>query len=338
MSALKSLWNELAETARGGHQSGYLLRLMATHAGCRIFAAQEMPSVLKSVVLAVPKDSIAALELPPDSSAFRCIVAAIEGLGDDQVGIVITLIDPDYEDLFVHLSSDIIGAASRESSPHKAVGAIFRTIERWRRFISRMGLGTLSDDEVQGLIGELSILSRLINLRDERTAVMAWTGPDDAIHDFSLGSTELEVKSHQGNPAGGIWVNDLAQLQPSPSCLLYLIVPRVFPSTPSGLPLPRFIEHLYKQLEGDPSALELFTRKLASIGYLESLSGRYTKNYTIGEISTYRVADGFPAIDPGTMPSAVEKVRYKLRLAPLEPWQVDGKPIIGNSQAPWGDS
>jgi hypothetical protein len=337
MNTLPSLWKELADTATEAPQQGYLLRLMEVHAGCRIFAALQMPDRLKSIVLGVPKDSLVALKILPDSAAFSCVVAEIEGLGEDQAGIVLILNDGNYEDLFVLLTSDIIHAVAIESSPHKAVGTILRTIERWRRFLLRLGLGSLSDDEVQGLIGEFAVLARLIGNHGERTAVMSWTGPEGAIHDFAVGGVEIEVKSHQGNPAGGIWINDLSQLQPDSASLLYLVTPRVAPAAVEGLSLPEFVERMKRLLVTDDSTCELFLMKLASVGYLETLAGRYTRNYTVGELSAYRVSDGFPAIEPRVVPSAVEKVRYKLRLTPLEPWHVDVQTIIGAGSTPWGN-
>ncbi len=337
MSILQSLWAALAGSVQGSPQPGFLLRMIGSHSGCRAFAALQMPGVLKCVVLGVPKNTLVGLDIPLNSSAFQCFVAEIEGLGDGQAGIVLTLNDAEYEDLFVRLSEDIINASAGESNPTKAVGAIFRTIERWRRFVQRMGLGTLSDEEVQGLIGELAVLARQISGHGEKASVMAWIGPDDAIHDFAIGAVELEVKSNQGNPAGGIWVNDLAQLQPDPAKSLYLIVPFISLAVKEGLSLPGFIGRLKMLLKADPLAVELFTMKLASLGYLDSLADRYTRIYTVREISSYRVSDGFPTIEPSSVPPAVEKVKYRLRLASLEPWRVDSRAIIGLGSAPWGD-
>lgn len=334
MNKLQFLWDELAGS--GGPPCGFLTRLLEAQAGCRIFAALKMPDKLPCIVIGVPRVALSALNIPPDSAAFRCIVSEIDGLGQDHAGIVLTLNDGKFKDLFILLSTDIINSASKEKSPQRAVSAIFRTIEKWRRFIQRLGNGTLSDEEVQGLIGELSVLARLINKYGERSGMIAWTGPEGALHDFVIGGMELEVKSHQGNPAGGIWINDLAQLQPTPASSLYLMVPYITLSAVSGLTLPNFIEHLKRLLTADDSAQELFLTKLASLGYLESFSGRYTRNYAIGDLAAYRVADAFPAIAPSVIPAAVEKVRYKLRLAPLEPWRIDPQTIIGSGSTPWG--
>lgn len=336
MITLQSLWRELTGAPKGVSNSGYLLRLVGTYSGCRCYAALRMPDGQKSLILGVHEGALSSRDMTADSAAFRCFIAKIDGLGDGQVGIVLTLNDVNYEDLFVLLLEDIIVTAKKESSANKAVISIFRTIERWRRFIERMALGTLSDEEVQGLIGEIAILARLVLVHGERSAVMSWIGPNNAIHDFAIGGIELEVKAHQGNPAGGVWINDLAQLQPDATDSLYLVVPSVTPAGSAGFTLPQFVQQLKDILGSDTAVEELFSMKLATVGYLDSLANHYLRRYVIGDVSAFRVGDGFPTIAPCMVPSAVDKVRYRLRLAPLEPWRMDVRAIIGLGIAPWG--
>jgi hypothetical protein len=333
MKTLQAHWIELLRENSDGISTGYLIRLIESHARCKIFAAIEKPSMKHAVVLSVPKTALSTIDNLPESSAFRCVIADIKGLGDGDAGIVLILDDITFEDLFVLLAKDIIAAAVNAPTPQRAVSAILNTIDHWRRFLFRCGNALLSDEEIRGLIGELIILACLISKYGARTAIAGWSGPSGALHDFVFPDCELEVKTYQEGRGSSIWINDLAQLQPQINPPLYLITIAISQTPDAGFSLPDYVNELKKSVIQDSKALELLMVKLAESGYLEGLAERYSaKQYLIDNINGYRVGSGFPSILQGSVPAEIDKVHYRLRLATLGQWGIDIFSIISSTE------
>lgn len=333
MKTLQTLWIELLRESSYGISTGYLIRLIESHAKCKIFAAIEKPSMKHAVVLSVPKTALCMIDNLPESSAFRCVIADIEGLGDGHAGIVLILDDAIFEDLFVLLAEDIIAQALNAPTPQRAVSAILNTIDHWRRFLFRCGNALLSEEEIRGLIGELIVLDCLISKYGAQTAIAGWSGPSGALHDFVLSDCKLEVKTYQGRRGSSIWINDLAQLQPQISPPLYLITVAISQVPDEGFSLPEYVNKLKKSVIQDSTALELFIVKLAESGYLEGLAEKYSaKQYLTDNINGYSVGSGFPSILQESVPAEIDKVRYRLRLATLGQWEKDIFSIIGSTE------
>lgn len=74
--------------------------------------------------------------------------------------------------------------------------AVNECTERWQDLLRLVG--RLGPEREVGLLGELWLLSRLIDGLGPRDALAAWTGPTRAPHDFRFGIHEIEVKSTRG--------------------------------------------------------------------------------------------------------------------------------------------
>ena len=135
---------------------------------------------------------------------------SLKGLPAGRWGSIIELKDRAFADLFEVLASDVLNAISRRGE-QTTLQSVLRCIERWRRFVERKG-EPLSDEEVQGLIGELVVLCRCVQRFGADAALAAWTGPDRALRDFELPDTSVEVKTYQGDDAATVMMSSPDQL------------------------------------------------------------------------------------------------------------------------------
>ena len=87
-----------------------------------------------------------------------------------------------------------------------------------------------------------------------------------------------------------------------------------------GLTLPQLVDRL-REKAADPSTVtEYVDDGLASLG-LNLYSGLVSQTaFRIGTISTYRVEDGFPRIETGTIPAGVSNLTYHISRSNLTPY------------------
>ena len=65
---------------------------------------------------------------------------------------------------------------------------------------------------------------------------------------------------------------------------------------------------------------------LADVGYLTAHAEFYSKRYTVADTIFYHIRDGFPLIDPTTLPVGVTNLKYALELGALSPF-ISASPI-----------
>lgn len=97
--------------------------------------------------------------------------------------------------------------------------ALRRSLRDWRALFEQLAL--LTPERQLGLLGELWLLDRLVNVHGA-SALDSWTGPKGEAHDFRIGNHQFEVKTTSGERRIHVISSD-SQLTPSPGHNLYLL-------------------------------------------------------------------------------------------------------------------
>lgn len=195
--------------------------------------------------------------------------------------------------------------------------AVVQVAEAWRAFWSPGDRAPLSEQIQRGLIGELLVLERLVDLGV--AAVDAWAGPDMDRHDFRTSHAALEVKTCLGLPRRHT-ISSLHQLAPSGGLPLYLASVQLDRAEGSDLTLPMLVERVKGHLSS--ASRVLFEDKLSAMGYSPAHDLQYGRfSYLLGEIKAFLVANGFPTITTSsfqhTLSPAIESVSYVINVESL---------------------
>lgn len=327
MSRLRDCWSELIAQS-GPAPSDIRLRLLFSGSDVRTFGAITARDGLPALMLELPEVAKPRVFKALITRAFQMSAPSVKGLPSGKWALFIELKDREFLDLFEVLANDVQSAVATASGGEASLQAALRCIERWRRFVERKG-APLSDEEVQGLIGEIVVLCRCARRFGADVAVGAWTGPDRALRDFELPDTSVEVKTYHGDDAATVLISSPDQLDTVAQRAVYLAAVRLTPSEAQGLMLSEFVARTIAIMGADTVAAGVFEDRLATGGYLAAHAPLYVRRFIAGPLMIYAVTPGFPRIRSIDVPQGVLNVRFALTLTALLPFRTDAAPIIG---------
>ena len=147
---------------------------------------------------------------------------------NDEKSIVIELKDAFYNQLFTDLVISLYQLIKDVIEEEKSTQLFINTVGYWSDFLKSKRQYFLSEEEIQGLYGELVFLEYLI---DNSTisinqVLKSWRGPYNAIHDFQFTDKNIEVKTKQENN-NVIFIASERQLEPENGKELELVVVNV---------------------------------------------------------------------------------------------------------------
>ncbi|CDR08042.1 PD-(D/E)XK motif protein [Streptomyces iranensis] len=274
----------------------------------------------------VPTHAHSKVRSGPDGPVLRLRKRALEDEETYQTYADLACLQKDFSDLFTELCVDVLGAA--EELPEHPVKALYRVLDRWKALFRTQGM-PLDPEQLAGLFGELTVLNRL--LERDSSAHRVWRGPEGHRHDYSTGTTAVEVKSSTADEGRRPRIHGLDQLEAPEGGTLCLVWFRL-QSTGANGPGIAFVELVERTLQlcDDEGALLAL---LARAGYRPADGDRYRDvRFVIGEERWYRVDPGFPglsgrALTAAGVPVSVMDVEYTIDLSgetpsPLTPCQV----------------
>lgn len=227
----------------------------------------------------------------------------------DGLGLPVFLVDHTAQDVFATLAADIGAAISEAKTPKEAVAALLNRVAIWRRFLKNRA-GKMSDEEVMGLIGELCILDRLVASTGTDAALEAWKGPLGELHDFRLPDYRVEVKAWSNDNIPRVVISNPSQVFVDAACPVWIAAAQVYSHEKTGRCLAEWIEGLSKKM--DAAQRDVFDSLLADYGYLSAHADLYTRPYSIGTQTFYRVTEKFPRIKPEQIPSGISWMKYAI--------------------------
>ncbi len=240
--------------------------------------------------------------------------------------LALRLLDPAQRDIFHRLCLDIIASTARASSEAEAVAHALTRTWRWHHLLRGGADGRLSIEEQKGLIGELLVLDELLlPVIPVIDALTAWRGPLGAPKDFEVGRVCIEAKARRGAATPHVAISSEYQLSTEGTDALFLHVAELS-QAPSDAPNAFCLTDLAMRLQNriasaDSVAEDLFESLIIASGF--SWSDNYSDfQFVSGPSRIYRVAEGFPAITPCLLTSAISHVRYSIALPDCEPFRV----------------
>ncbi|MEU3838948.1 PD-(D/E)XK motif protein [Streptomyces sp. NPDC028635] len=233
----------------------------------------------------------------------------------------------DFNDLFTGLCLDVLSAATE--LPGNPVKALYKVLDRWKALFQTHG-PTLGPEQLAGLFAELLILSEL--LKRDPSAHRLWLGPKGHRHDFSTGSTAVEVKAGTESSGRKARIHGLDQLEipvDGSLCLVWFRLHRLTTATANGLGFVELVERVLDQCDDETALLTL----LAETGYRHFEAERYRETrFAVAEQTWYQVGSDFPGLTRGALVSAgvpvsVLDVEYTIDLSgdtpvPMSPDEV----------------
>jgi hypothetical protein len=231
--------------------------------------------------------------------------------------------EPSDWDIFYILCNDLLQATDEAMTEKIMLTIIHNRLQRWQKLFRKFGKKLLTEQEQQGLIGELYFLkTHLLKIFSASEALSFWKGPFGEQQDFSIGNIAVEVKSKQGTSAPYIQISSIDQLScNTENCFLYIVTLNVAPkSTENTISLNKIIYEI-KQLLSNANEIDIFENLLAEAGYMD-LPEYDEKYYLISKESIFEIKDGFPRLLGDSVPNGVISIQYKIELKECKPFEI----------------
>ncbi|NRF96204.1 PD-(D/E)XK motif protein [Paenibacillus frigoriresistens] len=179
----------------------------------------------------------------------------------------------------------------------------------------------MTEEEQQGLFGELHIIKSLLEKGNEKV-IESWTGPSGNRNDFVFEFTSLEIKTALGLRHEHI-INGLEQFEPVNDNLG--IVSILLSKHSGGKNIVHLVKEITDLLQHQPDLYETFIEKVKLTDYDEQNYEHYAR-FVIGETLLYPVEDDFPCIKESDfingLPSRISKICYRIDLQGLVSYEL----------------
>jgi hypothetical protein len=245
---------------------------------------------------------------------------------NDPTSLALFLEDAAHKEVFHLLCRDIVDASSRAADPGRSIAAVVRRLDHWHEMLAAGRGNELTEPEVRGLIGELTVLDRIGAHLGLEGAIQAWVAPDDHPQDFALPLGLIEVKSRLSGSRQTATISSLEQLESTDQTLLLVAVECTPDDQAPSLNalVGALLERAATAGGGWKDRLDL---ALLRRGYAHS--PRYESQcYRVSDMRAFAVATTFPRLTRSTTDMRVRSATYCLDLTGLSEFEVDTLPAI----------
>ena len=312
MTGLGEAWGRLKTTGLG--VGDYVrLRLPAVSA-CPTYAARRLSDGSVALILEIDKRVLSGLPHLPAGKGFELSMSALSPGRSGRTRLIFALSDAEFLDVFSSLADDIVRTLVEATDETDAVAQLVDRLRTWQEFLRRFGSQGMSREACRGLYGELVFLrDHLLKVLPGTEAVMAWTGPRRAPHDFQTPYGSVEVKTTAAATPHSFRVANVRQLDDRGVSALYICVVRVDESEGGEETLPEAIDRLRSALGASAKQLD---EPLINAGYIEAQRSLYeSPRYSIRSPRFFHVGEGFPRLTEPRIPNGVESVSFSVALA-----------------------
>jgi len=284
-----------------------------------IQAGKRTPGNLEAILLSFPKGCIPSIEKLPEGQGFS--VERVFDASSDSTQVALTRKPAGSPELFLIMANDVVSTLASASMENASTNRLLRVflgrVGAWQEFM-RKGSMPLSAESEVGLVGELKLLSRLIEEGvPVNIAVNAWTGPTfDGLRDFALGAGAIEVKTTISSNGFVAKIGSLEQLDDT-HCKPLFVGALKFSLVETGQTLPELVAEISEMVSIDPYVLAEFENRLLSASYLTTHAHHYHRRFSPQEEKIIQVDDDFPCITHGNIKTGVVSARYEINLEQL---------------------
>jgi hypothetical protein len=218
----------------------------------------------------------------------------------------------ELENVFGEVVDEMLTRVSRGAD---CISAVESTIEDFRSLLVQSSDKEVAPNLVVGLVGELLILNRLLDL--SMSGWRAWRGPSGDRHDFRRGGTSLEVKATVRAGKSSIVINGLEQLEIPSGGSLHILRLVLEPVSAGNLRISGLAKSALTKADEPHELQKLF----AAAGCEDYDKPRWNRqSFRIESESLYEVSDGFPRLTSsmlsnGVAPAALSAISYSIDLS-----------------------
>lgn len=234
--------------------------------------------------------------------------------------------DADKRDIFSYLCGNVITSIQKSTNITQAVKTFENTLLKWKNLFDLSHQRGLSNQEQQGLYGELLFLKKILEFAPDNAIgiIQTYVGCSKAIHDFQGSIWAVEVKTTSTNNPRSLTIHGAQQLDNSMFDKLFLCHCSLVATSKAGISLPDLICKLRQMLSSDLAALSIFNAKLFEAGYNDEDVHLYLdKYYQLRNMEYYQVKDIFPRIIAKDLQEGIGNIEYEIMIAACAPYCVN---------------
>ena len=241
---------------------------------------------------------------------------------DGRNAICFSLEDDRLKDQFVSLCWDILDCTFAIQNKKTAAQAAIQRFKTWQKLFAEAKTKKLSEAEVKGLIGEISVLKEICVPKYGLTnAVAGWVGPLGADRDFEYQDKWYESK-FVSLSMDKVHISSLDQLDSDMGgCLVLCRMEKTAETAPGHITLNSLANSICEMAAADENVLVSIKNKLALSGY-DADSELSQQPYMLHRFEAYRVDTvSFPRLRRSEVSDAVADAEYQLSIPALQQWR-----------------
>lgn len=305
-------WNSLSSADTG---AGWRAISLAGIGPLALKAGRIFPGNHEALLISFPTAKWPAAEKLPEGRGFS-VERASPG-GDGLIWMSLARKEHGSFEVFAAMASNLVAALDGAWAAGADEPGLMRLfvgrVRAWQEFM-RKGAGPLGAEAEIGLVGELALLTAIIDFGVPiSAAVEAWVGPLDGLQDFELGTGAIEVKSTVSAIGFTATIGSLQQLDDSVRQPLFVAAMRLVQRA-SGTRLSDAVQALRSKTAAQPEVLAMLADRLIAAGYVDAHATLYTRAFESSHEKLLLVGHAFPRLTSTTVPVGVSRAIYDIDL------------------------
>lgn len=256
---------------------------------------------------------------PGNLTSSRMIQAKLGQRDDERWTISLSLINNDYEDMFLLFCGDIIESSREIRNKDKAAKFVVTRYREWKEMLANSRNDLLSPEEIKGLLGEMYILdNELMKKHGPEKSALSWTGPKAAHQDFILDDTWYEVKTVSSGKEE-VKISSIEQLDcQNDGKLIVVFADKTSRTNVNAINLNLVYMKILAQLMDDDIKVE-FSNMLLKYGYYPRAEYEDVDYiFEVKGVRHYLVTELFPCFRRKNIPTDITKANYYISLPAIK--------------------
>jgi hypothetical protein len=281
-----------------------------------------------------------------NSDGFRCIILELpkgfsfdfnsvkkENLSISNIKkenyIVIELLNINYNDLFNDLLLSLYQKIKDIAHAQDYSNEFVLTFGKWIEFFENDRKNHLSEEQIQGLFGELFVLNEYLKKSSRPTInpiLASWKGLYDAANDFEFDLKNIEVKTKKESNLF-VKISSEYQLEKELDKGLELLIVSVKIDLVEGKSIHDMLLEIVKQVRLKLGDLSILYQALNQKGLtLENLKQYNNHRFIVSKTESFDAGkDDFPKLSISNIDSEISNLKYKLRVVKLDEFLIEVK-------------
>lgn len=233
-------------------------------------------------------------------------------------------------EIFEYLVGDVINYIVDSNHLNQLLSKLKKVLFKWQSFFMKNNNVGLSEQQQQGLFGELTFLHQLIKSTNQpKKVISGWYGAEKEKIDFQIENIGIEIKTSSSGKPYKVTISAEDQLEITTDLDLYLYCIMVEKSKRIGRTLLEVINEIKMLLEDYPDVLIEFNNKLFLSGIIgPNLKEETLKKFSVKDSYYYSVVDEFPRITRSILPRGILNVNYQLSLESCNSFQIQEEHVL----------